>query len=103
MSITTRIEGAIEGAIETTIYTTDDGFVAIEQVNDNTVLLSSDQLVAVIRRLETCYDNRAYWHRPTQARPPPATAKNRSSTQLGIEKTNVAPGPSFWTAQRRPP
>ena len=60
MPITTRIEGTIE----TAIYTTDDGYVAIEQLNDTVVLLSSDQLVEVIRKLEACYYNRAHWQEP---------------------------------------
>ena len=62
MPITTRIEGRIE----TAIYTTEDGYVAIEQLNDTVVLLSSDQLVDVIRKLEACYDNRAHWQEPTR-------------------------------------
>jgi hypothetical protein len=52
--------------IETEIYTTDDGFVAIEQPNDTVVLLSADQLLAVIRELQSCYDNRAEWQEPAR-------------------------------------
>jgi hypothetical protein len=54
----------ITGMNETEIYTTDDGFVAIEQPNDNVVLLSVDQLLAVISELQACYDDRATWQEP---------------------------------------
>ena len=56
----------IAGMVETEIYTTDDGFVAIEQPNDTVVLPSADQLLAVIRELQSCYDNRAEWQEPTR-------------------------------------
>jgi hypothetical protein len=54
----------IKGMVETEIYTTDDGFVAIEQPNDTVVLLSADQLLSVIRELQAYYDNRAEWQEP---------------------------------------
>jgi hypothetical protein len=56
----------IRGMVETEIYTTDDGLVAIEQPNDTVVLLSADQLLLVIRELQSCYDNRAEWQEPTR-------------------------------------
>jgi hypothetical protein len=56
----------ITGMVETEIYTTDDGFVAIEQPNDTVVLLSADQLLAVIRELQACYDNRGEWQEPAR-------------------------------------
>jgi hypothetical protein len=56
----------ITGFVETEIYTTDDGFVAIEQPNDTVVLLSVDQLLAVIRELQACYDDRSEWQEPAR-------------------------------------
>jgi hypothetical protein len=56
----------ILGLVETEIYTTDDGLVAIEQPNDTVVLLSVDQLLAVIRELQACYDNRSEWQEPAR-------------------------------------
>jgi hypothetical protein len=48
--------------VETEIYTTDDGFVAIEQPNDTIVLLSAKtSLSPSIKELQACYDNRAEW------------------------------------------
>ena len=54
----------ISGRFETQIYPTDDGLVALEQAKDVVVLLSVDQLPAVIRELQACYDNRAEWQEP---------------------------------------
>jgi hypothetical protein len=54
------------GLVETEIYTTDDGFVAIEQPNNTVVLLSVDQLLAVIRELQACYDDRSEWQEPAR-------------------------------------
>jgi hypothetical protein len=70
-SVPSTITGApmgtkITGMVETEIYTTDDGFVAIEQPNDTVVLLSADQLLAIIRELQSCYDNRAEWQERTR-------------------------------------
>jgi hypothetical protein len=50
-----------EGMFETQIYPTDDGLLAIEQPNDVVVLLSPDQLFAVVQELHTYYDTRHEW------------------------------------------
>ena len=47
------------------IYPTDDGLLAIERANDVVLLLSSDQLLAVIEELRAYYDTRTQWHEPT--------------------------------------
>jgi hypothetical protein len=58
----------IKGLIDAEIFTTDDGFVAIQQGSDtpaaSAVLLSADQLPAVIDALRTCYERRAEWQEP---------------------------------------
>ena len=51
----------LEGMLDTEIYPTDDGLLAIEQANDTVVLLSVDQLLAVINELRAYYDTRAQW------------------------------------------
>ena len=51
----------LEGMFETEIYPTDDGLLAIAQRNDIVVLLSTDQLLAVIQELRAYYDTRAQW------------------------------------------
>jgi len=50
----------IGGAIHTEVYTTKDGRAAIEQSN-NSIVLSADQILAVIRELHVCYDYCAAW------------------------------------------
>jgi hypothetical protein len=47
--------------IPTKVYTTEDGFAAIEQSKDSIVLLSADQILAVIKELHVCYDYCAAW------------------------------------------
>lgn len=58
----------ISGVIDTEIFTTDDGFVAIQQSRRNdsvtSVLLSPDQLLAVIEQLRKCHDQRRQWQEP---------------------------------------
>jgi hypothetical protein len=50
-----------EGMFETEIYPTDDGLLAIEQANHIVILLSVDQVLAVISELRAYYDTRAQW------------------------------------------
>jgi hypothetical protein len=59
----TRIRG---GSVETVIYTTEGGYVAIQQPaqaasHEQICLLSADQLPQLIRELQTLYDNRKTW------------------------------------------
>lgn len=56
----------IGGIFATKIYTVEDGFVAIEQESNKTVLLAPDELLMVIKELQTHYDNRAQWQEPTR-------------------------------------
>lgn len=55
----------IGGVLETEIYAIDDGFVAIEQVQDTVVLLAPDELLLIIRELQAYYDSRVGWQEPT--------------------------------------
>lgn len=59
--MTTTLEGMF--AIE--IYPTDDGLLAIEQANDTVILVSADQLHALIQELHKHYDTRSRWREPT--------------------------------------
>jgi hypothetical protein len=58
----------IKGLIDAEIFTTDDGFVAIQQGGDTStptvVLLSADQLPSVVDALQDCYERRAEWQEP---------------------------------------
>jgi hypothetical protein len=59
----TKISG---GAVETALYTTEGGYVAIQQPasaadEQQICLLSADQLPELIRELQTLYDNRRSW------------------------------------------
>ena len=47
------------------VYTTADGRVAIEQSKEAVVVLSPEQILAVIRELHVCYDYCAAWKEPT--------------------------------------
>jgi hypothetical protein len=55
----------IGGVLETEIYSIDDGFVAIEQARDSVVLLAPDELLTIIRELQSYYDSRIRWQDPT--------------------------------------
>ena len=55
----------LEGMFETEIYSTDDGLLAIEQPNNTVVLLSAEQLLAVIQKLRAYYDTRTQWQEAT--------------------------------------
>ena len=55
----------LEGMFETEIYSTDDGLLAIEQPNNTVVLLSAEQLLAVIQKLRAYYDARTQWQEAT--------------------------------------
>jgi uncharacterized protein HemX len=57
----TTMSTLLEGMFDTEIYPTDDGLLAIEQANDIVVLLSVDQVLAVINELRAYYDTRAQW------------------------------------------
>ncbi|HEX5049014.1 MAG TPA: hypothetical protein VFX89_18025 [Gammaproteobacteria bacterium] len=55
----------IGGVLATEIYTIDDGFVAIEQAADAVVLLAPDELLLIIKELQTYYEARTRWQEPT--------------------------------------
>jgi hypothetical protein len=54
------MNAAIEGVIHTRVYTRPDGRVAIEQAND-AIVLTAQQVLAVIKELHVCYDYCATW------------------------------------------
>ena len=56
---------SLEESVGLEIYPTDDGLLAIERANDVVLLLSSDQLLAVIEKLRSYYDTRTQWREPT--------------------------------------
>ena len=56
---------SLEESVGLEIYPTDDGLLAIERANDIVLLLSSDQLLAVIEKLRSYYDTRNQWREPT--------------------------------------
>jgi hypothetical protein len=51
----------IDVAVHPKVYTTEDGRVVIEQSKDSIVLLSADQIPAIIKELHVCYDYCAAW------------------------------------------
>jgi hypothetical protein len=59
--MSTNFESALQTKIQTKVYTTADGRVAIEQSKDSVVLLSPDEIQAVIKELHVCYDYCAVW------------------------------------------
>lgn len=50
--------------LHTKVYTTSDGRAVIEQSQSSVVLLSADQILAVIDELRACYDYCAAWKQP---------------------------------------
>jgi hypothetical protein len=50
--------------VPTKVYTTEEGFVAIEQSTSAVVLLSAEQILTVIKQLHVCYDYCAAWKSP---------------------------------------
>jgi hypothetical protein len=54
----------IGGVLETEIYSIDDGFVAIEQTQNAVVLLAPDELLMIIKELQSYYDSRIRWQDP---------------------------------------
>lgn len=56
----------IDGPIPTKVYTTKDGRAVIEQSKTSLVLLSADQILAIVNELHACYDYCAAWKQPTQ-------------------------------------
>jgi hypothetical protein len=53
-----------DSSIQTKVYMTEDGRAAIQQSNSATVVLSADQILAVIKELHVCYDYCAAWKQP---------------------------------------
>ena len=58
------MSASIEQQIQTKVYTTPDGCTIIEQSKDAVVVLTAEQIVAVIRELHACYDYCAAWKEP---------------------------------------
>lgn len=54
----------IGGVLTTEIYATDDGFVALEQSTRAAVVLAPDEVLVLIRELQSFYDRRAEWQEP---------------------------------------
>lgn len=52
--------------IPTRIYTTIDGRTVIEQPHGSVVLISAEQIGAVISELHVCYDYCATWKEPSE-------------------------------------
>ena len=53
------------GPVDTRVYTTPDNRTVIEQATGATVVLSAEQILAVIEQLHACYDYCAAWKEPT--------------------------------------
>jgi hypothetical protein len=51
----------IDAAVHTKVYTTADGRVTIEQPDNSIVLTSAEEILAVIKELNVCYDYCAAW------------------------------------------
>jgi hypothetical protein len=51
----------VDSPLATKVYTTRDGRAAIEQSKDAIVVLTPDQILAVIDELRVCYDYCAAW------------------------------------------
>jgi hypothetical protein len=59
----------IGGVVATEIYAIEDGLLAIEQASNTVVLLAPDELLMVIRELQSQYDQRAkHDHTPEEER-----------------------------------
>jgi hypothetical protein len=53
----------VDSGLQPKVYTTPDGHVAIEQSNQS-VVISPEQILRVIRELHVCYDYCAAWKEP---------------------------------------
>ncbi|MBM0104752.1 hypothetical protein JM946_08335 [Steroidobacter sp. S1-65] len=49
---------------QTKVYMTEDGRAVIEQSKDAVVVLTSEQILTVIKELHVCYDYCAAWKQP---------------------------------------
>lgn len=49
---------------QTKVYMTQDGRAVIEQSKDAVVVLTSEQILTVIKELHVCYDYCAAWKQP---------------------------------------
>jgi hypothetical protein len=52
-------------AVHTKVHTTADGRVTIEQPDSSIVLTSAEEILAVIKELNVCYDYCAAWKEAT--------------------------------------
>jgi hypothetical protein len=55
----------IDAAVPTKVCTTADGRVTIEQSDNSIVLTSAEEILAVIKELNVCYDYCAAWKEVT--------------------------------------
>jgi hypothetical protein len=55
----------IDAAVHTKVRTTADGRVTIEQSDNSIVLTSAEEILAVIKELNVCYDYCAAWKEVT--------------------------------------
>ena len=58
------MQSNLGGVLATEIYSTEDGFVVIEQADEAAVMLAPDELLVVIRKLQAYYDERERWQEP---------------------------------------
>ena len=63
-------ETPADGATKLKVYTTPDGRAVIEQSRTAVVVLSSEQILTVIRELHACDDYCAAWKDPPARREP---------------------------------
>jgi hypothetical protein len=57
------------GPIATKVYTSPNGRAVIEQSDGRSVVLSAEQIVAVIKDLRACYDYCAAWKQQAEDEP----------------------------------
>lgn len=50
-----------DALVHTKVYTNEHGLTVIEQPNNSIALTSSEQILAVIKELQVCYDYCAGW------------------------------------------
>lgn len=59
-----NVNAEIAESKQTKVYMTEDGRAVIEQSKDAVVVLTSEQILTVIKELHVCYDYCAAWKQP---------------------------------------
>lgn len=59
-----NVNAEIADSKQTKVYMTEDGRAVIEQSKDAVVVLTSEQILTVIKELHVCYDYCAAWKQP---------------------------------------